>query len=96
MRRAGLILINDPPALRRYGQRLKLVRIDSGFEAQLRYGPIVAWGGGGVAAGRGGLAGRSVWGQATGILRSDSVEMGGKKRKERNKRGGMNQQTNVI
>lgn len=83
MRRAGLILINDPPALRRYGQRLKLVRIDSGFEAQLRYGPIVAWGEGRrgeIAAGRGGLSGRSVCGWATGILRSDSIEMGGGKK----------------
>lgn len=56
VRRAGLILINDPLALRRYGQRLKLVRIDSGFEAQLRYGPIVAWGEGGQGGSRPGGA----------------------------------------
>lgn len=82
------VLINDPPQpLRRRGQRLKLVRIDSG--AQFRYGPdgaplplVEAGAGAGVSQGD-----SSVDAGVTGIKKQRRRNGWGKKKKRMSEGG---------
>lgn len=89
----GPVLINNPPQpLRRRGQRLKLVRIDSG--AQFRYGPdgaplplVEAGAGAGAGVSQGNS---SVDAGVTGIKKQRRRNGWGKKRKRMSEGGGRN------